>query len=43
MERVKTLLENQDNVENQESKGCVELNIMSDLVADFEEVNYEVP
>jgi HTH-type transcriptional regulator/antitoxin HigA len=43
LERVETLLQNPDNIENQESKGYVELNILSDLVADYEKVNYEVP
>ena len=43
LERVETLLLNPDNIENQESKGYVELNILSDLVADYEEANYAVP
>ena len=42
LERVETLLQNPDNIENQEAKGYVELNILSDLVADYEEANYAV-
>lgn len=37
LKRVETLLQNRDNIENQEAKGYVELNILSDLVADYEE------
>ncbi len=42
LERVETLLENLDNIENQDAKGYVELNIVSDLVADYEEANYAI-
>ena len=42
LERVETLLQNPDNIENQDAKGYVELNILSDLVADYEEANYAV-
>lgn len=42
LERIKTLLENPDNIENQEAKGYAELNILSDLVADYEEANYAI-
>ena len=42
LERVETLLQNPENIENQEAKGYVELNILSDLVADYEEANYAV-
>ncbi|WP_396178290.1 type II toxin-antitoxin system HigA family antitoxin [Flavobacterium sp.] len=42
LERVETLLENPDNIENQDAKGYVELNIVSDLVADYEEANYVI-
>lgn len=40
--RVEELLKNPDNIENQEAKGYVELNLLSDLVADFEEKKYPV-
>ncbi|MDR6966929.1 HTH-type transcriptional regulator/antitoxin HigA [Flavobacterium arsenatis] len=43
LERIEILLKNKDNIENKESKGYVELNILSDLVADYEEANYAVP
>lgn len=43
LERIEILLKNQDNIENEESKGYIELNILSDLVADYEDVNYAVP
>lgn len=43
LERVETLLQNPDNIENQEAKGYVELNILSDLVADYEEAIYNLP
>ena len=42
LERVETLLQNPENIENQEVKGYIELNILSDLVADYEEANYAV-
>lgn len=31
-----------DNIENKDAKGYIELNILSDLVADYEEVAYPV-
>lgn len=40
--RVEELLKNPDNIENQEAKGYVELNLLSDLVADYEEKTYPV-
>ena len=42
LERIEELLKDSDNIENQNAKGYVELNILSDLVADFEEQNYPV-
>ena len=42
LERVEMLLQNPDNIENLEAKGYIELNILSDLVADYEEANYAV-
>ena len=43
LERVETLLQKPDNIENQDTKGYVELNILSDLLADYEEANNVVP
>lgn len=42
VERMEELLANPDNIENQDAKGYIELNILSDLVADYEELNYPV-
>ncbi|MBR9758659.1 MAG: helix-turn-helix domain-containing protein [Algicola sp.] len=42
VERVEELLQNPDNIENQDVKGYVELNLLSDLVADYEERYYPV-
>lgn len=42
LERIEELLKITDNIENESAKGYVELNILSDLVADFEEVNYPI-
>lgn len=42
LERIEELLQISDNIENQNSKGYIELNILSDLVADYEEQNYPV-
>lgn len=42
VERIEELLQNPDNIENQEAKGYVELNLLSDLVADYEERHYPV-
>lgn len=36
------MLSNPDNIENTEAKGFIELNILSDLVADYEEANFPV-
>lgn len=36
VERIETLLENPDTTENEDAKGYIELNILSDLVADYE-------
>lgn len=37
LERIEELLANPENIENSESEGFVELNMLSDLVADYEE------
>lgn len=42
VERIEELLENPDNIENSESKGYIELNLLSDVVADYEEKYYPV-
>ncbi len=42
VERMEELLENPEHIENKNSKGYIELNILSDLVADFEEKYYPV-
>ncbi len=39
LKRIETLLEDSENIENKESHGYIELNILSDIVADYEE-NY---
>lgn len=43
VERIETLLQNSDHIENRDTKGYIELNILSDLVADYEEKYYRVP
>lgn len=35
--RIEELLRNPDNIENQDSHGYIELNLLSDLVAEYEE------
>ncbi len=42
VDRIEELLQNPDNIENQDAKGYVELNLLSDLVADYEEQNYTI-
>jgi len=42
VKRVEVLLQTPENIENQEAQGYIELNILSDLVADFEENYYPV-
>lgn len=42
VERMEALLQNPDNIENQEAKGYVELNVLSDLVSDYEERTYPI-
>tara|TARA_R110002096_G_C14445820_1_gene711125 strand:+ start:424 stop:783 length:360 start_codon:yes stop_codon:yes gene_type:complete len=37
VERIEILLQDADNIENTDAKGYIELNILSDLVADYEE------
>jgi HTH-type transcriptional regulator/antitoxin HigA len=42
LERVEELIQNHENIENKNAKGYLELNLLSDLVADYEEKNYPV-
>ncbi|WP_335964269.1 helix-turn-helix domain-containing protein [Galbibacter sp. PAP.153] len=42
VERIEELIQNPDNIENQDAKGYVELNLLSDLVADYEVRHYPV-
>jgi len=42
IERIEELLSFSDNIENQEAKGYLELNLLSDLVADYEERNFAI-
>jgi len=41
-ERVERLLQIPDNIENRDAKGYIELNLLSDLVAEYEERIYQV-
>lgn len=40
LNRIETLLENPDTIENTEATDYIELNVLSDLVADYEERTY---
>lgn len=42
VERIEELVQDIDNIENTEAKGYVELNLLSDLVADYEEQYHPV-
>lgn len=42
IERIEILLQDTDNIENTDAKGYIELNLLSDLVADYEERTYPV-
>jgi HTH-type transcriptional regulator/antitoxin HigA len=42
LERIEILLQDTDNIENTDTKGYIELNLLSDLVADYEERIYPV-
>ncbi|RZS96372.1 helix-turn-helix domain-containing protein [Cecembia calidifontis] len=42
LERIEELISNPENIENPDSIGHVELNILSDLVADYEEKHYPI-
>lgn len=40
IERMEELLENPENIENKDVKGYFELNLLTDLVADYEDNYY---
>ncbi len=42
VERIEILLQNHDSIENVESKDYIMLNLLSDLVADYEERIYPI-
>lgn len=42
VKRIEVLLQNSENIENQNSEGYIELNLLSDLVADYEETYFTV-
>lgn len=42
VQRIEILLQDSDNIENKEAKGYIELNLLSDLVAEYEERIYPV-
>lgn len=42
VEKVEELLKNPDNIENVDSKGFIELNLLSDLVANYEEKHFPI-
>tara|TARA_R110002050_G_scaffold11_6_gene169 strand:+ start:2757 stop:3116 length:360 start_codon:yes stop_codon:yes gene_type:complete len=42
VERIEILLQDTDNIENTDAKGYIELNLLFDLVADYEERTYPV-
>lgn len=42
VERIEELLSDPENIDNSEAKGFVELNLLSDLVADFEEKKFPI-
>ncbi|MDT0649198.1 helix-turn-helix domain-containing protein [Autumnicola edwardsiae] len=42
VERMEELLQLSENIENQDAKGYIELNLLSELVADYEELNHPV-
>lgn len=42
VERIEILLQNPENIENQDAQGYIELNTLSELVADFEESHYPI-
>ena len=42
VERIEILLQDANNIENTDAKGYIELNLLSNLVADYEERTYPV-
>jgi len=43
IDRIECLLKDAENIENTNAKGYIELNFLSDMVADYEEKNYPIP
>jgi len=42
LERIETLIQDSNNIENKDAKGYVELELLSDLVVDYEKRTYPV-
>jgi HTH-type transcriptional regulator/antitoxin HigA len=42
VERVETLLQDPNNIENKDAKGYIELNILSDKIIEFEKKMYSL-
>ncbi len=42
LERIEELLAVAENIEDPEAKGFIELNLLSDLVADYEEAHFPI-
>jgi len=42
IERIEVLLKETHNIENKDTKSFIELNILSDIVADYEELTYPI-
>lgn len=42
LERIEELLQNSDNIENEDAKGFIELNLLSNLIADYEEFHHPI-
>ncbi len=42
VERIEILLQDADNIENTDANGYIELNLLSNLVADYEELTYPI-
>ncbi len=41
-ERIEVLLLDSNNIENTDAKGYIELNLLSDIIADYEERNFPI-
>lgn len=42
VERIEILLQDTDNIKNKDAKGYIELNLLSDLVADYEKHTHPI-